>query len=109
MIDPALLTRLREADPETHDRYVNLMRDIDPLCECDIPVCENAILQAVLQDAIRAKGWQGIVLFDEDGSRSVIDGPNRGFGQRDKLSEQTANSPAEALLRAYLAAIEAQP
>ena len=84
MIDPALLDRLQKADPETwhifDSKIVGSVVCHDGCDFVDVDICrirltdsvQEAWLQAVLQDAIRAKGWLGIVLFDEDGSRSVL-------------------------------------
>jgi len=120
-----LLTRLQKADYETWERIARGI-PLKPCGECfifrngEITACQfkdlhtpfgellpevaEAWLQHVLQDAIRAKGWQGIVLFSDDSNRAVIDGPDTGFGYRHKLAEGIGNSPANALTKAYLAA-----
>lgn len=124
VIDPALLTRLEKADPETWGRIVRGV----PLKPCGqyltydngeirsvmykaayipfgelLPEVAEAWLQHVLQDAIRANGWQfklqSVKIDGNPGYESVIwivRGERRDIG----------NSPAEAILRAYLAAIE---
>lgn len=103
----AALNRLQKADPATCDRYKNLMRDIDPLCDCDIAFCENAILQACLQEAIAARNnnrsgnmpmWAFYLRYGNKGHHAEVFIGARKF-------PVDADSPAAALLAAYLAAI----
>ena len=126
MIAP-LLDRLREKDPATWQRIVRgppmipyhkyYTYDIDgsatahkderayiPFDEL-LPEVALAWLQAVLQDAIQASGWQGIVLFNAESNRAVIDDRVDGMGGTRILAEREGDSPAEALLKAYLEAI----
>lgn len=115
MIDPALLTRLRKTDTETWHKFdariVGSATCHDGSNFVDVDICrirldepvQEAWLQHVLQDAIRAKGWQfklqSVKINGNPGYEAVIwfvRGERRDIG----------NSPAEALLLAYLAAIE---
>ena len=127
MIAPALLEALREKDPATWQRIVRgppmipyhkyYTYDIDgsatahkderayiPFDEL-LPEVACAWLQAVLQDAIQARGWQGIVLFNAESNRAVIDDRVDGMGGTRILAEREGDSPADALLKAYLEAI----
>lgn len=68
---------------------------------------QMAWLQACLQEAIGGKGWQGIVLFNKECNRAVIEDIIDGWGGTRKLSEEIGSSPVESLLAAYIAACEA--
>ena len=108
MIPSDLLDQIREKDPEIHSRYVNLMQDIDPLCEGDIPFCQNAIMQACLQEAIRARGWHLYQIRNDDlpGLPCFADIIILGHGkEHDIHHEGEGDTEAEALLMAYLQAI----
>ena len=100
-----MLDRLSQADPNTFAAYVKLMRDCNMFIDARI---SPAILQAVLQEAITSRGWQCVILSCTDHSRAAINGAERGWGMRDKISEQEGDTPAHALLAAYLSAIEEQ-
>ena len=98
MID---LNLLREKDPATYIAYSHVP---NAHLLTGTPVMD-AWLQAVLQDAIQAGGWQGIVLFNAESNRAVIDDRVDGMGGTRILAEREGASPAEALLAAYLEAI----
>ena len=100
MIPADLLSQLREKDPELHSRYINLMTDIDPLVDSDIPFCQLAIMQACLQEAIRARGWW----YELSGKSACVAIIGHGITC---IAERASQTEAEALCAAYLAALEA--
>jgi hypothetical protein len=96
------LDRLKLADPTTHERFLEYTREI-----CEEDPRGMWILQAVLQDAITAKGWglqQEYVPYHHESRRYkafVSVGPQNG-----DLKEGHGSSPARSLLEAYLEAIQ---
>ncbi len=128
MVDSELLDRLRKADPETYERiargipmqpcgqymimdigtgprmsqYHEAYMPIDVL----IPKVAEAWHQHVLQDAIRARKWTLITVELGEWSReNPCQAMIQGYPELKRVSG-FADSPAEALLKAYLAAIE---
>jgi hypothetical protein len=110
MIDPALLDRLREADPETYGRYLSekigesdggfKVIKIDMLS--DVPDCvKEAWLQHVLQEAIQTKGWSYHMWYIHQGKyvEALISMHNNTIDFK-------CDTESEALLRAYLEAIK---
>jgi len=97
------LDRLKVADPTTYEKYISSPAYIYDYSERQ----KMAWLQAVLQEAISAKGWQGIILFNQERNRAVIEDIVDGWGGTRKLSELEGDSPAAALLAAYITALEA--
>jgi hypothetical protein len=112
-----LLAKLKDLDPETCKMFVQLSEEAadgmrfrhDNMNKIDF-----YILQGVLQDAAAAKGWR----FEIQGDNAeyfVDSGPQyecyiRGQpGQVDGIRTiwRSAPSPAEALLAAYVAVLEA--
>ncbi len=98
-----LLEKLKSLDPTTYKRYSQFSQHDNIY---DKKILEY-LLQGVLQEAISGKGWQGILLFDKEHSRAVIEEIIDGWGGTRKLSEEIGNLPIEALLKAYIAACEA--
>jgi hypothetical protein len=79
-----LLERLRDVDPHTFD-------------------IREAILQECLQQAIKSRGW-GLQQFHYmGGSKRCVAAI---FTQEKKMFEQSADSPADALLAAFIEAIQ---
>ena len=110
-----MLDRLKGADPDTYQRAFGWLKNVawgriklDPegyfLFPGQYPL-RDALLQGVLQEAITSRGWQCVILSCTDHSRAAINGAERGWGMRDKISEQEGDTPAHALLAAYLEAI----
>jgi hypothetical protein len=93
------LARLQKADPATYDRF----------CENDIFQVDDfrrdAILQAVLQEAISSARWEFRVETTDDGFGAFIGKP-KGTNNIQYGEMHHADSPAAALLAAYLASIE---
>lgn len=120
MIDPSLLARLREADPETYKQIeeVNWAKELAEeteyvcdewghRCHLSLPDCyDEAILQHVLQDAIRAEKWRYFQESTRDEGFSAYIGKPEGKQSMQIGSRCYGNSPAEALLKCYLAAVE---
>ena len=114
-----LLEKLKSLDPTTYKRFTETELAeyeyddengsiADYIYQEDlIDSAKLAWLQACLQEAIGGKGWQGIVLFDKEHNRAVIEDIIDGWGGTRKLSEEIGSSPAESLLAAYIAACEA--
>jgi hypothetical protein len=129
MIDPALLDRLREADPETWKRFSVGMASMGPRFfnrgnltydneeirthkfeAAYIPVGQmpvefvEAWLQHVLQETIAKKKWVwdiGVPMMPPHGYIGIIQ-----KNLDDNLVKVKARSPTEALLHAYLKAIK---
>lgn len=100
MVDSKLLERLRKADPATYDLWKKMHRQMS-----EGSAMSDAWLQHVLQDAIQAKGMWLKQSQDCTGKLYIAE-----IGQIEEDWDGTwkaeGDSPAEALLRAYLAAIE---
>ena len=120
MIPADLLDKLREKDPELWGKLQDQLKklrayqegrvyevDVIATFEC-LPQISGWILQGLLQDAIRARGWWYQICY----------GPHVGPDDRHcevfiwaDLTKEYINikgdTEAEALLRAYLAALEA--
>lgn len=115
MIDD--LARLQKCDPATYKKILETeLTEYEYDDENDtmtgyiyqenlIDSAKSAWLQACLQEAIAVRGWQGIVLFNSERNRAVVEDIIDGMGGTRKLSEKEGDSPAVALLAAYLAAI----
>lgn len=126
MIDPALLDRLQKADPDTWNRFVDTelftYNEYDDYGKTEryayqedlIEAAREAWLQHVLQEAIRTQKWH--LLQSQDPSTRVyyveISKIAPGYAG-DHYTEHCLwligsgedNSPADALLKAYLEAI----
>lgn len=103
MIDPALLTRLQKADHETYDLFNTIITK-----ECTVigrQILDKAILQQVLQDAIRARDWS-IYQISNPGLPKETYYADIYKHDQDLHFEAFADSPAEALLKCYLAAVK---
>lgn len=108
-----LFDRLRELDPDAyrHFRVICNMTafDYSPLDDPDIttPVY-GWCLQGAIQDAIRGRGW-GCYQYHYRHD-ALPEGKKSEFAYistADSLSSAEADTPAEALLAAYVAALEA--
>lgn len=134
MIDPSLLARLRKADLGAYKQIEKaiwakemaeeLEYECDEWghrCKLSLPDCyEEAVLQAILQDAIRTRKRYFSMTQTTPGPRgeqyrasiryrrNYVEGEVRLFGEDPwpQLAECNGNSPAETLLRAYLAALD---
>ena len=98
MIAPALLDALREKDPGAYGAW-KAMHDVYSIREgCAM---SDAWVQAVLQDACQARGW--------DFTLSTLKYKNRCIARIDMIDEnktvQYGDSPTEALLAAYIGAL----
>lgn len=95
MISSDLLNQLREKDPYTYARYMEYTREF---CHAVDPRAEW-ILQAIIQEAIRARaGWgYQITSFGLPVIANVYN--------RREYTTGRGDTEAEALCRAYLAAI----
>ena len=105
-----LLERLQEADPETHREWY-ASEGVYPEEGYELSDVELDILQGTIQRAIEAKGWGfsiGLEIKNEgvDGWSAFIGKP-APFGVQ-WSEESYGDSPASAILSAYLAALEAQ-
>ena len=107
MIPADLLSALREKDPELWERInrvyaMRYMRQIDDpqILEFLTGKEKQSLIQGYLQEAIRARGWWYQIAT---GYRGVIQA--QVYCSENGLHK--GNTEAEALLRAYLAAIEA--
>lgn len=110
MISANILVQLREADPVLWEKYENSIAAIYYDCEgderelCASELCDNvqiAWLQHCLQERIRELRWR-YYLSSATGQITCLIGIS---GNRQKIV--VAETEAEALLRAYLAAKEA--
>jgi hypothetical protein len=118
MIDPALLDRLREADPETWTRlneteiadYSYDSDDGDIFCyiyfEQLNEVAKDAWLQHVLQEAIREKGWAFQQTLTFQGTPFAKIAFKNKDGSKHFMPDEHGSCYAEALMRAYLEAIK---
>jgi hypothetical protein len=112
MIPANLLDQLREKDPalwEKIDRVhaMRYLRQVDDpqILEFLAGEEKQAIIQGCLQDAIRARGWHLYQIRNDDlPIRPCIADI---FRQDDKNFVMECDTEAEALLQAYLAALEA--
>lgn len=110
MIDPALLDRLREADPDVYEEWKGMMITFPVIREGSR--ISDAWLQHVLQEAIRVRKWY-LKQYHRLGNDSVLGGQSMAqiiLSKPTTFDEASpkwyeGESPAEALLRAYLAAI----
>jgi hypothetical protein len=108
--------RCRESDPGTYDVIVGgefdailggaweSVREPDEGWAARSTAFQSALLQAAVQEAIEARGWMGVIGF----------GGSKGADARvvtsndDDGTDAHGSTPAEALLSAYLTALEAQ-
>lgn len=107
------LSRLKELDPNTWNKYdglelakYNNYDDYGKItdyiyAEDLIDVAQTAWLQYCLQEAIAAKGWYWAVSNDNEWS-------GKYWGTICLLAHESGDSPAAALLAAYVAALEGQ-
>ena len=105
MIPADLLDQLREKDPELWERYKQWSAHMDIYDETAL----QYILQGELQEAIRARGWHLYQIRNDDlpGLPCFADIIILGHGkEHDFHHEGEGSTEAEALLRAYLAAIQ---
>jgi len=113
------LSRLAKADPETYQRAFDWLKNVawgiiesDPekyFLEPGPYPLRDAILQAVLQDAIAARGYMFSVshIWPKE-ALPAYRWKARIFVDPDNIIETRADSPAATLLAAYLSAIEEQ-
>ena len=97
MIPADLLDQLREKDPELWIRYTN--NDF-------VGKVSEAWLQQCMQEAIRWRGWAYQVSCTFQGTRFAKIATINPDGSKWFHDDQHAPTEAEALLRAYLAAIQ---
>lgn len=100
MIDPSLLARLQKADPGAHNAW-KIMHDVYSIREGS--AMSDAWLQHVLQDTIAAKGWFYWIQWDTNYGN--VAGVNKEHPDKEYMCDD-ADSPAEALLKCYLAAVK---
>ena len=98
----ALLDKLKQVDPATWDRY----NTEDIICNVGLAiVLKDAWLQAVLQEAIAAKGYMFSVSHTwPKESLPAYQWKARIFIDPDNIIDVRGDSPAEALLAAYVEA-----
>ena len=116
MIPADLLDQLREKDPELWERInrvyaMRYMRQIDDpqILEFLTGKEKQSLIQGYLQEAIRARGWHLYQIRNDDlpGLPCFADIIILGHGkEHDIHNEGEGSTEAEALLRAYLAAIQ---
>ena len=97
-----LLDKLKQVDPAAWDRY----NTNGIICNVDLAIAlKDAWLQAVLQTAIAAKGHMFSVshIWPRE-SLPAYQWKARIFIDPDNIIETRGNSPAEALLAAYIEA-----
>jgi hypothetical protein len=97
-----LLARLKKLGPDTYFRY----HDVSVRLGLKIirPGLPYAWLQYVIQDAAKARGWDSEVYYYSDG---IAEGAM--FISEDMSVEECGgDTPAEAILAAYIAALEAE-
>lgn len=96
-----LLDRLKELDPETWSRVDKVLGLVvhprSPL--------GHYIIQGVLQEAIAARGWTWQVQIWNTNNLKFHIAYVVGGGRQ---TESQAETPAEALLQAYIAALEGE-
>ena len=102
MIPADLLSALRDADPGLWERYKQWSAHMDIYDETAL----QYILQGELQEAIRARGWAYQVSCTFQGTRFAKIATINPDGSKWFHDDQHAPTEAEALLRAYLAAIQ---
>ncbi|MCK9571440.1 hypothetical protein M0R72_21000 [Candidatus Pacearchaeota archaeon] len=105
-----MLDRLSQADPNAFATYAKLMRDCNMFIDVRI---RPAILQAVLQEAITSRGWLWSLSAEDKGHPLSIAGTPYTCHLWDEdinemVMDVSGESPAQALLEAYLSAIEVQ-
>ena len=95
-----LLDKLKQVDPAAWDRY----NTKDIICNVDLAIAlKDAWLQAVLQEAIAAKGYMFSVSHTwPRESLPAYQWKARIFVDPDNIVETRGDSPAEALLAAYV-------
>ena len=109
MID---LTLLREKDPATWKRFCempiyekNASRLTIDLTNSGNDALIGAWLQAILQDVIQARGWASTLTYNPPrGPEAPFRGAHVWPDDRCSAGKK-ADSPAEALLKAYIEAI----
>ena len=107
------LTRLKELDPVIYYNYeswqLTLTEELN-LSLYDDRIVNEMVLQHCLQDAIAARGWPVIISFDCNPDNPLIWEVEICSGEvNDLLGSAKADTPASALLSAYVAALEALP
>ena len=118
MIPADLLNQLREKDPELWDKLQEQFEKLkayqeDRVYEVDViatfeclPQMSGWILQGLLQEAIRARGWYySIWNTSPDSTEVIIRRGGEGYINPDFMHIGEGKNEAEALLIAYLAAI----
>jgi hypothetical protein len=110
-----LLQRLEKADPDTYQRAFVWLKNVayiliqsDPekyFLENGLYPLRDALLQVVLQDAIRARKWCYWIGKTELTTFAHIDRRGAASKGPDSIERRADNEP-EALLLAYLAAAE---
>jgi len=111
-----LLEELQKIDPKTFDLInysSNTLHGSGAMQNPNARIIGH-IIQGEIQRAIEAKGWIWTVTKEDSQSPYAIDGTSYGViifnDQIDVLVEDVyADSPAEAILACYLAAIRSQP
>ena len=95
-----LLRKLKELDPRTRDRIGE-----EDHYQFDDPA-RGWMIQGVLQGAAAAKGWHFDVCYNEETTKyiSLVAPPDNTAW----LDCMISDSPAEALLRAFVAVLEAE-
>lgn len=110
------LLRLKELDPATHSNAYNWLRNTawnmirdNPekyfLCPEPYPL-RDAMLQHCLQESIAARHWCGFIAFPETGPFAEIH-LKCAKSTNDEIVSRHRDTPAAALLAAYIAALEA--
>ena len=105
----ALLKELKGIDPDTADdigdivNVISIMSDGSFSSDAYYP---DFIIQGCIQRACERREWEGTLLWRKGTSRAMILEFAGGFGATERLSEREENSPAEALLAAYIAAVK---
>jgi len=100
MIPADLLSALREADPELWDTFLD-EKPFYPKNDLEIDKTGEWILQGMLQERIRARGW-GYRLWDTGGVwiEAWVSMPNP-----ERTISFKGDTEIDALLRAYLSAL----
>jgi predicted metal-dependent HD superfamily phosphohydrolase len=99
-----LLDRLKQIDPTTYKRY-NTDKII---CDMDLAIAvKNAWLQACLQTAIRSRGgWYWEMSSQQlDGTGKYVCEIVKESGWKTVWVREEGNSPADAMLAAYIEAM----
>lgn len=103
-IDEELLAKLKELDSETHRRYVE---GVAMNTDCTLrPDIRPAWLQLVIQEAIAARDLSFRVGKNRAEIYLAFESHLGAEIYEEDISDARGDTPAEALLRAYLAAME---